>query len=333
MKTDGFFAHAPAKMNLFFDVLRRLNSEYHEIESLVTGISLFDSLYVRPRPNTPASSRPEEDSVRLTIHIPHGKRFQNLFARMEIPCDERNLVMRAARLLQKIAAEKFPKSPYLPCADIILTKRIPAQAGLGGGSSDAAATLLALNRLWNLSLSRDELVAAGASLGCDIPLFFTPLPVICRGRGEILENIPRHETLPRLDFVLLCPPVGLSTARVYQACTPRESCTETLRNLEPASGNQNMTHLLETWRKNDLAGISRHLFNRLQPAAKSLSPWISEIESAFRNLADPCVGFSMTGSGSAFFGLCRDGKHAKNVAELLKRQKIGEVFTVYSVAA
>ncbi len=343
---------ARAKLNLFFEVHRRLDTGYHEIESFVTGISLADSLMVRRRAPMKASEvaaaeisqsaatvnlhgnaksgnivpmafASQDGSLRFMVHIPSRRTMREMFTDTVIPVDERNLVIQAARALQHVAAEKIHN---LPSADIVLTKRIPSQAGLGGGSSDAAATLTLLNDLWNLGLSQDALITLGSRFGCDVPLFLRRSPVICRGLGERVDEVPRGNELPTLYLVVLYPPVGLSTPDVYRACIPRE--TETGKTVPSGEAAERIAKLLAAWQVDDLPAIARQFFNRLLPAARTISPWISRIESCFRSLEDPCVGFSMTGSGSAFFGLCRDKAHARKTAASLEGSGVGRVFVV-----
>ncbi|MDO4549693.1 MAG: 4-(cytidine 5'-diphospho)-2-C-methyl-D-erythritol kinase [Planctomycetia bacterium] len=328
MNPNDLTACAPAKLNLFFEVLRRQESGYHEIESLVTGITLYDTLHVRLPIKNAVSSGEYEQGIHFEVQFPEDSRFQTLFKGHSIPADEKNLVVKAAYALRKIALKKWCKSESLPCADIILMKRIPSEAGLGGGSSDAATTLMLLNRLWNLNLSREELISLGADLGCDVPLFLGKLPVICRGRGEILEEVPQAEMLPKLNFILLKPPVGLSTAQVYQKCVPKEKCQQLGQEPLPGLEENHISAIINAWRENNLLGIAPHFFNRLLVSARSVSPWISLVETRFMELPDPCLAFSMTGSGSAFFGLCRDVIHAKTVAAHLKQYPIGEVFVI-----
>ncbi|MDO4574605.1 MAG: 4-(cytidine 5'-diphospho)-2-C-methyl-D-erythritol kinase [Planctomycetia bacterium] len=301
---------APAKVNLFFEVHRRRADGYHEIESLVSAVTLFDTL---------EAERRNDGEVRLTVKIPEEAPFPKLFASTPIPTGETNLVCRAAkRLAEAVSPEKF-------CgADIILWKRIPSEAGLGGGSSDAAATLVLLNALAELGLSRERLRELGQKLGCDVPLFLTDSPVVCTSLGESLETVPGAASLPKLSLVLIKPSAGLSTPQVYRNSTPREKASEPIK--------MNLSHLLAYWKKGDLSGIAGQLFNRLEAPAKTLLPEIGEIRQACMSLDDPCVGFSMTGSGSACFGLCRDERHAQHVAECLKKRSTWTVFPVETLS-
>lgn len=297
-ETEWKTAEAPAKINLYFEVLRRLSSGYHEIESLVTPISLYDKILVR-------------SSKQLSFHI-EAASSECISSEPSIPTDESNLVLRACRLLQR-------RSGRLDGADIILQKRIPSQAGLGGGSSDAAATLILLNDLWNLGFCRDELAEMGAELGCDVPLFLKGFPVICRGRGEILEVIPDGESLPKLFFVVGKPLEGCSTPEVYRRCTPQGS-----------SDVRYIKNMVQDWREAQWTDFAAGLKNRLLEPAMQISRGVGHMMNLFQNAPDPCLGVSMTGSGSACFGLCRNQAHAVEVANFLEQHQSGTIFVAES---
>jgi 4-diphosphocytidyl-2-C-methyl-D-erythritol kinase len=197
-------------------------------------------------------------------------------------------------------------------ANLRLLKRIPAAAGLGGGSSDAAAALVAVNEAWQLGRSREELAAWASELGSDVPFFLLGGPAICRGRGERIEPTPG---LGSLHFVVVRPPEGLATAAVYAACRP----SEIAESVEP---------LVCALRQGDLRQAGRQLYNRLECAARELSPWISRLQQEFSRL--DCLGHGMSGSGTSYFGLCRHARHAKRLAQCLQARGVGSVFAVRS---
>jgi 4-diphosphocytidyl-2-C-methyl-D-erythritol kinase len=183
---------APAKLNLFLEITGKRPDGYHNIETLMVSVDLFDTLELQA--NTTGTITLECD--------PPG-----------LPTSSDNLVVKAAEKLK--AACGFAARDL--GASVRLTKRIPTQAGLAGGSSDAAATILGLNRLWNLNLSKFELANVAADVGSDVA-FFLDLPAAwCTGRGEIVVPELLQTTL---HFVLVCPPVGLGTADVYRALPP-----------------------------------------------------------------------------------------------------------------
>ena len=196
-----------------------------------------------------------------------------------------------------------------------LVKRIPAEAGLGGASSDAAAALVGLNRFWRLGWDGSRLAAIAAELGSDIPFFLSAATrgaamAVCRGRGELVEPLPG---IPRLDFVLVRPPGGLSTAAVYQQCRPAAV---------PGSSGA----LLAALRSGNEALAGKRLFNRLQTTAEKLSPWIERTRRVFAEL--DCYGHQMSGSGSSYFALCRNARHARRLLAVVRAAGLGQCFRV-----
>ncbi len=321
---------APAKINLYFEVIRRMETGFHEIESLASFVSLSDKVSARLAP-----------SLSLRIKASEGN------SASDIPTDESNLVLRAARLLQSMIMARFDKTGFLnfKCpeqieeyvhkpesvevigngarsickgASIILEKHIPSQAGLGGGSSDAAATLILLNELWQAGFSREELIAGGALLGSDVPMFLKGSPVICRGRGEILNEIPDGNEFPTLYLAIVKPKEGCSTPEVYRNCAPSGVC-----------GDRILNRMIGNWRENRLPEFAADLKNRLLEPAMKLSPAVRLLMERFRELPDPCLGVSMTGSGSACFGLCRDLAHARDVAKFFSFSKTDYLETIF----
>src|SRR5438045_1991606 len=175
---------APAKLNLFLHVVGRRPDGYHELESLMVLLDFGDT---------------------LTLQLRDGGQVRRLNAVSGVPPEE-DLCVRAARLLQDETGTRCG-------VDITLDKRIPLGSGLGGGSSDAASVLLALNRLWKLRLSRSRLLAVALRLGADVPFFVFGQAAFARGVGEYLLAA----TLPRLDTVVVIPPVHVPTAQIFAA--------------------------------------------------------------------------------------------------------------------
>ncbi|MEO8493733.1 MAG: 4-(cytidine 5'-diphospho)-2-C-methyl-D-erythritol kinase [Planctomycetota bacterium] len=195
---------------------------------------------------------------------------------------------------------------------IHLVKRIPAAAGLGGASSDAAAALVAANRLWDLGWTREQLAEVAAEIGSDVPFFLTQRAAgsgmaICRGRGELIEPLTG---MPPMHFVLTRPPVGLSTPQVYRRCRVPSNPS----SVEP---------LVARLRCGDRAAGTM-LVNRLQPAAEELSPWIGRLSALFSQLG--CVGHQMSGSGSSYFGICRSARQARCLASRIRAAGFGLTF-------
>jgi 4-diphosphocytidyl-2-C-methyl-D-erythritol kinase len=290
----GWVVQAPAKLNLFFEVLGKRDDGYHEVETLVYPIDLYDTLYFK------------EDSsgqISLGCQMGSGSWGPCDSGLRAVPAGAENLAVRAVELLRKRAGVRNG-------ARLRLVKRIPSAAGLGGGSSDAAAALLAANAGWRLGWSMAQLQTLGGELGSDIPLFFVPGPTVGRGRGEQITPVTLAGPL---HFVVVRPPVGLSTAAVYGAC-----------DLPPAP--QSLLSLLSALRCGDLAAAGRLMFNRLETAAEKLSPWISRLRREFSRT--DCLGRQMSGSGTCYFGLCRHARHARQVARRLQSNGMGIAYAV-----
>lgn len=221
----------------------------------------------------------------------------------DVPRGADNLVVRAVAKLKERAGVRQG-------ASIRLIKRIPTAAGLGGGSSDAAAALAAANLAWDLRWPTKELADLGGELGSDVPFFFARGPAMCRGRGEIVEPVtgpyPMHVVIAR-------PSEGLSTASVYGACRPAES---------PKSA----APIIEAFKRGDWNGVAKRIWNGLEAAAQSLSPCIARMQQEFAKT--DCLGFGMSGSGTSFFGVCRDARHARRVA---RRLWVGGLENTYAV--
>jgi 4-diphosphocytidyl-2-C-methyl-D-erythritol kinase len=275
---------APAKLNLFLEVLGRRSDGYHEIESLMVAVSLYDSITFTEEPSGEISLRCNEPTL---------------------PVGTDNLVVIAAERLRAEAQSRRG-------ARIVLEKAIPMQAGLAGGSSDAAATLTALDRLWDLRTPPERLRALAGEIGSDVT-FFTQAPAaVCRGRGERVEPVPLEE---RYHFVLVCPPVGMSTSDVYRQVVPPKKP----RSIRP---------VLEAFSHGGAAELGRGLFNRLQPAAEALRPELTRVRDALASLGPLLDGSLMSGSGSAYFGLCRTSDAARRAAEILEPLGLGWVRVV-----
>ncbi len=288
----SMIVHAPAKLNLFLEILGKRDDGFHEIETLIVGIDLCDTLIFQNF---------ESSDIRLQI-FDAAPRNDAATLIAGIPTDASNLIVQAAELLRSHAGIDRGVS-------IRLYKRIPAESGLGGGSSDAAATLVALNHLWQLKLSSEELQSLTAQLGSDIPSFLTDAPLsVCRGRGERIEalNIPHG-----LHFVIARPSSGLSTAEVYRNCSPAE-------HPKP------LGRLIDCLRQGRLAEAGQCMHNALQKPAAELNPDIERLHRLFAT--QPVYGHMMSGSGTAYFGICAHRRQAQSVASRLRAARIGRVF-------
>ena len=272
---------APAKLNLFLEILGKRSDGYHEIETVMAPISWYDGLAFAA-----------DQTGRLTLSVRGGGG--------NTPADERNLVVRALQLVQEWANNHLGRSAL--GARIWLDKRIPAAAGLGGASSDAAASIIAANQIWQLGLSHNELVSIAAQIGSDVPFFLQNRWAKCSGRGEKVSPIAMNG---RLHWVIAHPPVGLPTARVYASCSVPNN---------PKNSNQ----IRESLRNGRNVKIGKLLFNRLQGSAMTLEPWVSLLERAFAETSS--LGHQMTGSGSGYFGIYSNRKVAIRAARCLSNR-------------
>lgn len=267
---------APAKLNLTLEILAKRPDGYHAIESLMVPVDLADELAFR-----------DAEGLSLTCDEP------------TIPTDGRNLVLKAAVALRRTTGSRHG-------AAIHLRKRIPHEAGLGGGSSDAATALLALNELWSLNLPPADLAPVAAEVGSDVAFFLAGSAAWCTGRGEIVESIASGAAL---DVVIVKPPIGLSTKEIYgRVSVPAH----------PVDG----TPARDALRTGDKEALGRALFNRLQAPAFAVAP---AVESLHRELAalGP-LGCQLSGSGSALFALCRDALEANRIAAAIRAKHVSD---------
>jgi 4-diphosphocytidyl-2-C-methyl-D-erythritol kinase len=269
---DTVVVWAPAKVNLYLEVLAKRADGYHEIATLMVAVSLYDTLEFK-----------EEASGEIQLRCDHP----------DVPAGADNLVCRAASLLQRHTGHKRG-------ARIHLTKRIPLAAGLAGGSTDAAATLAGLNRLWRLGLTGSQLATLAAELGSDVAFFFSTPAAWCTGRGERVTPVPLARSL---IFVLVCPPIGLATAEVYRGVTVPEL---------PQTGAE----ICQAVADGDREEIGRQLHNRLQPVAERLCPEVAVVRNWLESMQP--AGHLMSGSGTSLFALCRDIGQAVTIARKLR---------------
>jgi 4-diphosphocytidyl-2-C-methyl-D-erythritol kinase len=274
---------APAKINLFLQVLGRRVDGYHELRTLMCCIGLHDTLVFRM--GTPGNT--------LTCSDPR------------IPCDEGNLALKAVLLFNQALTAETTITPLN--VSIELTKRIPAGAGLGGGSSDAAAVLNHLNQYYRHPLSEGELHALALSLGADVPFFIHGRPAIATGIGEHLEPF---DGLPPWGVVVVFPGFGISTAEVFKNL-----------NLGLTKCEKRLRYFPFKYGKSD---IVRHLCNDLETVAAHRLPVIEKIKKELLNQG--AMGSLMTGSGSAVFGLFSDLQAARRAGDALAGNTDWQVF-------
>lgn len=265
---------APAKINLALHVTGRRGDGYHLIESLAVFTRFGDRLQV---------SAAEEDGLAVSGRYAAG-----------VPVDGRNLIAMARDALRKAAGSRnaFPVA-------IALEKNLPVASGIGGGSSDAAAALRLLARIWGLDIDAAELAGIALSLGADVPMCLAAQPLVARGIGENVEPLP---AVPSLGLVLVNPGVPVSTPQVFSALRRREN--EPLPALPARIDFHSLRNWLEATR------------NDLEAPAREIQPAVADALQALKR-AD--AGFArMSGSGATCFGLYETGNVAKRAAAAIR---------------
>ena len=263
-------ARSPAKINLVLDILGRRDDGFHQIRSLAVGVDLADEMRFEDRPNQP---------IHLTCDDPH------------VPTDHTNLAWRAGQALAD-------RATHAACgARIELHKRIPVGGGLGGGSSNAATALAALNRLWNCGLGAAELARMGADLGSDVPLFFHLPSSIVTGRGESVQPV----TLSWSGWVLLVfAGVPVSTKDVYAAWSDMGG---------PTTAKHNEDRYAQIARGTSAREVSGLCSNDLEPAVFRVSPPVRRLHQAVR--AHGAAHARVSGAGQTIFVLFDDPEEAE----------------------
>lgn len=263
----------PAKINLGLHVLRRRLDGYHDLESVLLPIHWCDTITVE-----------RSDTFAMTC------------SDLTLPADERNLCLQAAHMLAEEAG-------FSGGVQIHLEKQIPHGAGLGGGSSDAAATLQLLEDLWQLPHDPDRLRSLAARIGSDVPFFLERRPMFVQGRGTEMELLDEAYEFP-FHLVVAKPPVAMSTADAYGLVTPRSAGRPDLRELVTSNDPQ---------RWND------ELVNDFEPAVFEIYPEIADLKRWFYR--HDAAYASLTGSGTAVYGVYADAAAAEDAADDLKRRE------------
>ena len=272
--TDDFHAFpAPAKINLFLHVIGQRGDGYHLLQTVFRLLDYYDTIHIRPR---------TDGIIRRVTNLAN------------VPEDQ-DLCVRAAHLIKQHTNSQMG-------ADIVLQKQIPMGGGLGGGSSDAATVLLALNHLWNLQLSRQEMQSLGLKLGADVPVFVFGQNAWAEGIGEKLQPIK----LPPAWYVVLTPPVHVSTAEVFAS-------KELTRNTIPTtiaafSGVASGTSLERSQVHNDLESV----VCRQYPMIATCLNWLNQFSQA-----------RMSGSGASIFAEFASRADAESVLEKLAEENAG----------
>ena len=292
---------APAKINLGLRLLSVRSDSYHTLESVFAPIGVWDDLEIELLPGEPG--------IELEVVSPGAGEPGFLTANLSaVTNGPDNLVVRAAAAFCK--ATGFDHRIGLR-----LTKRIPAGAGLGGGSSDAAAVLVGLASLTDADLPREALHSLGLGLGADVPFFLAPTPAFVSGIGEKIEPL---DGIPPLDLVVVNPGICLPTAEVYRAA---DALRGALTDGRPGSTMRAISRLRgET---GDLApALGDLLINDLEPAARRLCPPVARLIERLREVG--AIGVSMSGSGATVFGVFASSDSANQAAHALRDSEADE---------
>ena len=285
---NNFFSiKAYAKVNLALDVLRRRPDGYHDVKMIMQNLDIYDELEFE------VLDRDTED-IKITLTV----------NKEGIPTDDRNLVYKAIAIL----FEAFNIKSHIA---VNLVKNIPAEAGMAGGSTDCAAALKAVNVLYNLGLTTDELMAYGVKLGADVPYCILGRTAISEGIGEVLTPI---KGLPPVHVLVAKPPVNVSTKEIYTNLRANE--------LETHPDVDGMVEALES---QNLNAIADRMENVLETVTVDMHPEIEELKTLMKEQG--ALNAIMSGSGPTVFGLFEDKDKVWEAAMMISDQELApEVF-------
>lgn len=284
---DNISLKALAKINLGLDVVRRRDDGYHEVRMIMQTINLFDRLEIK---------KIKESAIK--IHT-------NLFF---LPVNENNLVYKAAKLL----IDEFGIQEGV---SVELTKKIPVAAGMAGGSTDAAAMLFGMNRLFGLGLSKKQLMERGVKIGADVPYCIMRGTALAEGIGDKLSPLPEMVKCPVL---IAKPQISVSTKFVYQNL-----------KLDDKTVHPDIDRLIEDIRNKDLKAVSDHMGNVLESVTIPNYPVISQIKEQMMDSG--AVGSMMSGSGPTVFGLFDDSRTAQLAFGKIKRSGLAKQVYLTSI--
>lgn len=267
------FEKAPAKINLSLDVLRKRDDGYHDVEMIMTTIDLSDRIELHTL---------DRDEIKVSLESRYVRN------------DERNLAYKAAQVLK----EKFNihQGVYIK-----MEKNIPVSAGLGGGSSDAAAVLRGLNRLWSLDIPLDELALIGLSIGSDVPFCVMNKTALVKGRGEVIEELPPP---PSCWVILAKPDIGVSTKTIFNRIVVEDLI------------HPNTNNIIHALRSKDLNRLQDNLGNVLESVTFKIHPEVQHIKDKMTEVGASNV--LMSGSGPTLYSLVEHESKAQRIYNSLR---------------
>ena len=281
---------APAKINLYLEILGDRPDGYHELVMILQSIELADRIDIRPN-----------STQKIQIYCNHP----------EIPLDETNLAYKAAKLLKDEFSSTFTNYGGV---EITIDKQIPIAAGLAGGSTDAAAVLVGINQMWDLGLTRPELQTLAAKLGSDVPFCISGGTAIATGRGEELDPLIDLDHL----FVILAKyrNLGVSTPWAYKTYK-KQFNSEYVSDVESVKSRTYKIHsspLVSAITHKHGAEIAKLLHNDLEKVVLPEFPQVAKLRNAFQDAG--VLGTMMSGSGPTVFALCE----SKKQTQVIKKQ-------------
>lgn len=280
-----FELKAYGKVNLGLDVLRKREDGYHEVRMIMQTVKVFDRL---------TFSDLQEDTIQISSNLHY------------LPINEDNLIYQACALMKREYNIKTG-------VRIHLDKHIPIAAGMAGGSADAAAALIAMNKMFGLKVSQKELMEYGVQLGADVPYCIIRGTALSEGIGEILTKL---QPLPKCYMVIAKPPISVSTKMVYENL-----------HAEKLETHPDIDGMVEALNQQNLYGVAERMGNVLETVTVKLYPVIEEIKNLM--LDHGAMNSLMSGSGPTVFGIYNDETKAKAAENELKERKLAkQVFVV-----
>lgn len=284
---DKLQLKALGKINLGLDVLGKRENGYHDVRMVMQTLYLYDTVTL---------IKEETDGIEIE---------SNLYF---LPKDENNIAWRAARLLM----DEFHIEGGIR---IVLEKHIPVAAGMAGGSSNAAAVLYGMNRMYELGLSQQELMYRGVTLGADVPYCIMRGTVLAEGIGEILSPLP---SMPRCQILIAKPPISVSTKAIYQALDSRE-----------IEEHPDIDGIIDGLKKQDLHQVAGAMGNVLEDVTMEMHPVIGKIKNCM--LEHGALGAMMSGSGPTVFGIYDDKNKIRTAMSRIKKQGLAKQIYITNV--
>lgn len=284
---DKLQLKALGKINLGLDVLGKRENGYHDVRMVMQTLYLYDAVTL---------IKEETDGIEIE---------SNLYF---LPKDENNIAWRAARLLM----DEFHIEGGIR---IVLEKHIPVAAGMAGGSSNAAAVLYGMNRMYELGLSQQELMDRGVTLGADVPYCIMRGTVLAEGIGEILSPLP---PMPRCQILIAKPPISVSTKAIYQALDSKE-----------IEEHPDIDGIIDGLKKQDLHQVAGAMGNVLEDVTMEMHPVIGKIKNCM--LEHGALGAMMSGSGPTVFGIYDDKNKIRTAMSRIKKQGLAKQIYIANV--